>query len=89
MDSLFIDIGIWNIASCIIYIIHFSNSVWIFFLLNCKRLDSDYSSGSDSESDTKSESDTESDSDSGVGKKSVKSKKHSCAVEKPQLFGKW
>ena len=36
-----------------------------------------------------SETKSESDSDSDVGKKSVKSKTHSCAVEKPQLSGKW
>ena len=57
--------------------------------LNCRRSDSDYSSGSNSESETESESDIESDSDNDVGKKSVKSKTHYRAVEKPQLFGKW
>ena len=57
--------------------------------MNCRSSDSDYSNGSDSESETESESDTESDSDNDVGKKSVKSKTHSCAVEKPQYFGKW
>ena len=59
------------------------------FFLNCRILDSDYSSGSDSESETKSESDTKSDSDNDVGKKSVKSKTHSCVVDKPQLCSKW
>ena len=88
MDSLFIDLGILNAISCHIYIILFSNSVWIFFL-NCRSLDSDYSSGSDSESETESESDTESDSDSDVGKKSVKSKTPSRVVEKPQIYVKW
>ena len=63
-----------------------------FFLIAFEELfsnwrisDSDYNSGSDSMSATKSESD----SDSDVGKKSVKSKTHSCVVEKPQLSGKW
>jgi len=56
---------------------------------NCRSSDSDYSSGSDTESETASESDTESDSESDVGKKSVKSKTHSRAVEKPQNSGKW
>lgn len=46
--------------------------------------DSDYSSSSDTESETSSESDTESDSESDVGKRSVKLKTHSRAVEKPQ-----
>ena len=88
MDSLFIDLGIWNVVSCLIYIIHFSNSVWRFFL-NYRSSNSDYSSSSDSESETESESDTKSDSVSDVGNKSVKSKTHSHAVEKPQLSGKW
>ena len=52
-------------------------------------LNSYYSSGSDSESETRSESDTETDSDSDVVKKSVKSKTHSRAIEKPQISGKW
>ena len=57
--------------------------------LNCKSSDSDYSNGSDSESEIGSESDTERDKDSDVGKKSVKSKTHSCVVEKTQQSGKW
>ena len=57
--------------------------------LNCRSSNSDYRRGSHSESETKSESDTEIDSDSDVGKKSVKSKTHSHAVEKHQLSSKW
>ena len=59
------------------------------FFFNCRSSDSDYSNGSDSESEIGSESDTERDKDSDVGKKSVKTKTHSCAVDKPQLSGKW
>ena len=59
------------------------------FFLNCRRSNSDYSNGSDSDSETESEIYTESDSDSDVGKKSMKSKTHADAFEKPQLSGKW
>ena len=88
MDYLFIYLGIWNVVSCLIYIIHFSISVWIFFL-NCRSSDSDYIIGNDSESETESESDTQSDRDNDVGKKHLKSNTHSCAFEKPQLSSKW
>ena len=58
-----------------------------YFFLNCKNSNSDC--GGDNEKETESESDTKSDSDSDVGKKGVKSKTQSYAVEKTQLSGKW